>query len=211
MVFILCIIKYNAEKYLRRGKYLPYLDSQYFPERNIMSGNSSISSMDIEFEEFLFASLGEQQNGMPVSIFSALARLDIDPWREAKRLSELPKERAIQALRGSIDGLADLQWAKIDAAGIATRLIRLLPSHGGQAKPRAADENVVRPGRMAQSTLPSALLQKAANLPVAVWLVVGLFAMVLMYVSYSGGTTSQGQGGTPSSYDTPTREQPPRR
>lgn len=175
-----------------------------------MSGNSSISSMDIEFEEFLFALIGEQQNGMPVSMFSALARLDMDPWREAKRLSELPKERAIQALRGSIDGLADLQWAKIDAGGIAARLIRLLPSHGGQARARASDDAVMRPGRTAQPNLSAAVLQKVTNLPAGVWLVVGVVAMVLMYISWSSVNSSQGQNVSPSSYDTPVREQPRR-
>jgi hypothetical protein len=212
MVFILYIIKYNAEKYLRRGKYFPYLESQYFPERNIMSGNPSISSMNIEFEEFLFASVGEQKNGMPVSTFSALARLDIDPWREAKRLSDLPKDRAIQALRGSIDRLADLQWTKIDAGGIAANLVRLLPNHGSEAKRPAADDGVIRPGRAPQPSLSAGLLHKASSLPMSVWLAIGAAVIVVLYVAWPGDSPSQGQGRTfaPSSYDAPVREQPRR-
>ena len=178
-----------------------------------MSGASNISSMNTEFEEFLFARVGEQENGMPVSIFSALARLDIDPWREAKRLSELPKDRAIQALRSSIDGLADLQWAKIDAAGIAARLIRLLPNHGGQARSRGTDEDTIQPRRSAQQSVSAGLLNRAATLPNTVWLVVGAIALVAMYMMWSGGNSSQSQGSgvAPSSYDNPVREQQLRR
>ena len=43
-----------------------------------------------EFNEFLFASIGDDENDMPLSVLSALIRLDIDPWEEAKRLSILP-------------------------------------------------------------------------------------------------------------------------
>jgi hypothetical protein len=51
-----------------------------------------------QFNEFLFASIGKEGNGMPVSVVSALARLEIDPWQEAARLSDLPKELAAAAL-----------------------------------------------------------------------------------------------------------------
>jgi hypothetical protein len=35
-----------------------------------------------EFNAFLFARTGEDRNGMPVSVLSGLARLDMDPWQE---------------------------------------------------------------------------------------------------------------------------------
>jgi hypothetical protein len=38
-----------------------------------------------EFENFLFAPIGEDSNGMVLSVLSALARLDIDPWQEAAK------------------------------------------------------------------------------------------------------------------------------
>jgi len=177
-----------------------------------MGRTLNISSMNTEFEDFLFAAVGEQKNGMTVSIFSALSRLDIDPWREAKRLSDLPKDRAIQALRGSIERLSDLQWTKIDAAGLATSLIRLLPKHGGQVKPRAPDEDVIRPGRVAQPSLSSGLLSRAAGSPAAVWLAIGVLVMVMTYISWFGGSPSfdGGSGSPPSSYDSPAREEPRR-
>ena len=38
-----------------------------------------------EFDNFLFAPLGDDQNGPPLSVVSALAQLEVDPWQEALR------------------------------------------------------------------------------------------------------------------------------
>jgi len=35
-----------------------------------------------EFDEFLGASLGEDRNGTRLSVLSAFARLNVDPWQE---------------------------------------------------------------------------------------------------------------------------------
>jgi hypothetical protein len=45
-----------------------------------------------EFNDFLFALVGKEKNGMQLTVLSALVRLGFDPWREAARLSELTKE-----------------------------------------------------------------------------------------------------------------------
>jgi hypothetical protein len=50
------------------------------------------SLLDSEFNDFLFAPIGEEGNEMLLSVLSALARLGVDPWQEAARLSQLPKE-----------------------------------------------------------------------------------------------------------------------
>jgi hypothetical protein len=44
-----------------------------------------------KFNEFPFASIGKEGNGMSLSVVSALARFEMDPWQEAARLSDLPK------------------------------------------------------------------------------------------------------------------------
>src|ERR1700692_127825 len=51
-----------------------------------------------EFDNFLFAPIGEDRNGMLLSVLSALARLDVDPWQEAGVLAQLPGETAAQRL-----------------------------------------------------------------------------------------------------------------
>jgi hypothetical protein len=48
-------------------------------------------------QRVLFASIGRQGNGMPLSVVSALARLEIDPgrkppgWRTCRRNARLPR------------------------------------------------------------------------------------------------------------------------
>ncbi len=47
-----------------------------------------------EFDAFLFASVGEEVDGIPLSVLSALARLGLDPRDEAVRLAHLTREAA---------------------------------------------------------------------------------------------------------------------
>ena len=64
---------------------------------------------------------------MPLSMLSALARLDIDPWQEAAELARLPEETATQRLASLITALPDGSSAHLDPGTIAARLIALLP------------------------------------------------------------------------------------
>jgi hypothetical protein len=79
------------------------------------------------FDDFLYAPIGEEKNGMVLSVLSALARLGVDPWEEAARLSELLPENARKRLTSIISGLPDGPWAKASAEDIAIRLGALLP------------------------------------------------------------------------------------
>ena len=81
-----------------------------------------------EFDEFLFAPVGDEENGMTLSVMSALARLGVDPWREAARLAGLPRPQAQAALAGLFDRLPDAAVQRLDSVGHATRLIGLLPA-----------------------------------------------------------------------------------
>ena len=80
-----------------------------------------------EFNEFLFALIGTEGNGMPLSVVSALARLEMDPWQEAARLSTLPRELAAAALDRLIGRLPPGSWSQTDTPTIAARLVELLP------------------------------------------------------------------------------------
>jgi hypothetical protein len=51
----------------------------------------SVSFFRPEFDDFLYAPIGADRNEMPLTVLSALSRLDIDPWKEAAELSELQK------------------------------------------------------------------------------------------------------------------------
>ena len=64
---------------------------------------------------------------MLLSVVSALARLDVDPWEEAANLARLPKDAATQRLGALIAALPDGTPARPDPGTIAARLIPLLP------------------------------------------------------------------------------------
>ena len=72
-----------------------------------MSRSASVSVLGTGFDDFLFAPIVEDRNDMPLSVLSALARLDIDPWQEADKLARLPGETATQRLASLIAALPD--------------------------------------------------------------------------------------------------------
>ena len=88
-----------------------------------------------EFNAFLFAYVGEEKNGMQLTVLSAMARLGFDPWEEAARLSRLPKEAAARALAAAIAALPEGDWQASDATAIAARLLDCLPGRGSVAAP----------------------------------------------------------------------------
>jgi hypothetical protein len=141
-----------------------------------MASSADFSLTHSQFNEFLFADVGEQENGMMVSVFSALSRLGVDPWREAKRLSELPVDRAAQALDELIGKLAEGRWPKSDSLKIAARLIGLLPSHNTDPAP-AADERAT-PFRPAATPLDRLRLLSGKTPPAS--LILWLTAIVLL-------------------------------
>jgi hypothetical protein len=77
---------------------------------------------------FLFAEVGTEVNGSPLTILSVLARLGQDPWVEAARWAKLPKAAIIDCLAQSIGQMPLCPQALTDARLTATRLILLLPT-----------------------------------------------------------------------------------
>lgn len=87
------------------------------------------SLINSEYNEFLFALVGEEKSGMQLTVLSALTRLGFDPWREAARLSELTKEAATSALAAAISALPGGDWKGSNSRSIAVRLVDRLPKH----------------------------------------------------------------------------------
>jgi hypothetical protein len=98
-----------------------------------MTRRASPSVLASEFDNFLFAPIGDDQNDMPLSVLSALARLNIDPWKEAAELAQLPRETATRRLASSIGALLDGPTVHLEHGEIAARLIALLPRQGGSS------------------------------------------------------------------------------
>jgi hypothetical protein len=105
-------------------------------KRAAMTGYSLLNP---KFNDFLFAAIGEERNEMRLSVLSALTRLGADPWQEAARLDQLPKELAAQSLASMIGDLPTGRWAPSDSGPIAARLIELLPSQNASRSPWIPD------------------------------------------------------------------------
>jgi hypothetical protein len=82
-----------------------------------------------EMDPFLFASVTEETEGIPLSVLSALSRLDVDPRCEAARLSRLARDAAVDQLTRMLARLPDRHWTSLETRRIATRLVALLPSN----------------------------------------------------------------------------------
>jgi hypothetical protein len=106
-----------------------------------MTSSGSVSVVGSKFNIFLFARVCEDRNDTPLSVLSALARLNLDPWQEAAELAQLPRESATQRLASSIAAVAGGPPAHLEHGIIAARLIALLPHHGNSEAP--AHEPVV--------------------------------------------------------------------
>jgi len=77
---------------------------------------------------------------MRLSVLSALARMNVDPWEEATRLAAMPKTIAEKTLLSTLDLVSGKSWKSPEAAAIVARLVRLLPQ-ADEAGPLAATGN----------------------------------------------------------------------
>lgn len=91
------------------------------------------------YTPFLFTAVGTEKadpananpdlrmGGEEITVLTAFSRMGVDPWREAARLAELPREEAAAALAATFNNLPDAHWAEGDASGAAMRLVEMLP------------------------------------------------------------------------------------
>ena len=99
----------------------------------------AFSLLQSEFNEFLYAPIGEEGNDSVLTVLSALARLGLDPWQESARLAQLSTAMATERLTSIVAGLPNGRWAQSDVGAIAGRLIQLLPAkHAALSRARAA-------------------------------------------------------------------------
>lgn len=95
-----------------------------------------------DLDRFLYAAVGEDRDGVPLTLISAFARLDLDPRHEASRLASLAKPEAGAQLAEMILRLPGMSSPLAKARGTADDLIELLPNraqlreaaHGSRAK-----------------------------------------------------------------------------
>jgi len=94
----------------------------------MLDKSSSSEASTTSLEQFVYAEVAPEPNGMPLSVLSALARRGLDPWQEASRLAELPGPAAVDRLAHTLVGLPLMRSSLNDATAIAARLVTLLPS-----------------------------------------------------------------------------------
>jgi hypothetical protein len=94
-----------------------------------MTLRASFRPLRPDLDNFLFAAVGAEQDGIPLSTVSALTQLGLDPWEEAGRLSSLSKREAVEQLARLIAELPGTHRPLAEAREIACGLVEQLPKH----------------------------------------------------------------------------------
>jgi hypothetical protein len=81
-----------------------------------------------EYNAFLYATIGVDANGSAVSVLSAMARLNLDPWQESKALAQLSTSAAARRLASLIAAVPGGPSSRDEAARGIDRLVKLLPA-----------------------------------------------------------------------------------
>src|ERR1039458_754852 len=92
-----------------------------------MSHPDAFALQNSGLNAFLFAEVGNELNGSPLTILSVLARLGQDPWAEAARWARLPESAMIDCLAQSIAQMPMCPQALVEARVTGSRLVMLLP------------------------------------------------------------------------------------
>jgi len=88
-----------------------------------------------EYDPFLFAAIGQDRYGQRLSVLSALARSNVDPWEEAASLARMSRKLAKARMTALIAGLPGEPMAKLPTDAIVAELIVLLPRANNLARP----------------------------------------------------------------------------
>jgi hypothetical protein len=102
--------------------------------------NSTLRSpLAAQLGDFLYAPIGEDNNATPLTVLSALARQNVDPWEEAADLSRLRGDAAMRKLTSMMAALPQGALADCEPNAVAARLLVLLPhSSAFDLSPRKA-------------------------------------------------------------------------
>jgi hypothetical protein len=88
---------------------------------------SAFNLLNSEFNDFLFAPVGNDEDHRTLSVLSALTGAGLDPWQQAERLRLLPRSVAIEALASTLAALPGRACSAAETREAASRLVALLP------------------------------------------------------------------------------------
>jgi hypothetical protein len=164
-----------------------------------MTSSAPVSALAPEFNNFLFASIGEESNGMLLSVVSALARLNVDPWQEAANLAQLPVTTAARRLASLIAALPDRPSTLLDPGANAARLIAHLPRRIGLITPSPAASRSVN--------IPAAIQSQTFRYVAFILMVVALGGLSLAASQRSASGVHNGEAPPSSTFIPPTSGQ----
>jgi hypothetical protein len=125
-----------------------------------------------EYNTFLYATIGAEANGTSLSVLSAMARMNLDPWREAASLAELPGKAATSRLATLIAALPAGPSVPDEPGLVAARLIKLLPQQGRISLP-LPQENRLNVPPLLQTVI------RASSSRIAMYVILVLIALTL--------------------------------
>ena len=92
-----------------------------------MDNRRSVLNATSRYEDFLLAPICDEPGGMRLSVLSALARMNVDPWEEAARLAALTTADAQKTLVSTLNLFPGKRQRSAETELLAVRLIALLP------------------------------------------------------------------------------------
>ncbi len=105
---------------------------------NVVAQNTGVGSAFLsrsELDEFLFAPVIDDANGMTVSVLSMLARAGTDPRTKAAELARMTVGKATDTLKSFIGDSLQGLVSRDDTEAIAVRLAALLPRRANSVNP----------------------------------------------------------------------------
>ncbi len=101
--------------------------------KTLWEGSSATSNrrpalnVTAQYDDFLYAPISDEPGGMRLSVLSALARMNLDPWEEAARLATLSTSDAESALVSTLNLFPGNRQGSPATEILAARLVALLP------------------------------------------------------------------------------------
>jgi len=118
---------------------------------------------------FLFADVGTEQNGSPLTVLSVLARLGKDPWAQAAEWDKMPNAAKIEGLTRCISQMPLRPSDLAAARGTSGRLVTLLPGKTG-TEPRIANTATI------EVNMPEWVPRAALGVLLGLAIIAGTFA-----------------------------------
>ena len=94
---------------------------------SVMAEQRPALNVTSRYEDFLFARICDEPGGMQLSVLSALARMNVDPWEEAARLATMSTSDAERTLVSTLNLLPGQRHSSPETEILAARLVALLP------------------------------------------------------------------------------------